>query len=137
MKTSASGLLYVQLLLLGAVCVLGAADAAKESRTLPNLDRRAAAKVLPPAAKQARENGEALLRARLPRVTIDRDQIVGSPKWIASHDGFLTGPNGAGRALAGAAAKLAAFPANDPHRVVKAFVNEHAGVLGHNAGALE
>jgi len=125
-------LLHV-LLLSCAVCPLSGA----ENHALPNLDRRAAGKALQPAASKARENGEVILRARLPGVAIDRDHIVGSPKWIATPKGFLTGPNGSGRGLEGAAAKLAALPANDPHRVVKAFVNEHAAVFGHDAGALE
>ena len=78
-----------------------------------------------------------MLRNRLPAVQVDRHRIHGSPKWIASRQGFLTGPSGQGRAMAGAVAPKRALTPDDPHRVVKAFVDEHAGLFGHDATMLE
>jgi len=48
--------------------------------------------------------------------------------------GFLTGRGGAGRTVPAAA--LAAVSAGDPHRVVKAFLNEYRALFGHDSTAL-
>ncbi|MCL4788922.1 MAG: M36 family metallopeptidase, partial [Verrucomicrobia bacterium] len=108
---------------------------------LLNFDRRTAtsANVVPRAAALPAErlNAEARLRDRLPALQLDRHPILDSPKWIASREGFLTGPDGMGPAMANAAVARQPVAPNDPHRVVKAFLNEHAGVFGHDASALE
>src|ERR1700735_2726963 len=39
------------------------------------------------------------LHARVPDVQVRFDKIIGSPAWITSPHGFLTGPNGVGRAV--------------------------------------
>jgi Zn-dependent metalloprotease len=67
-------------------------------------------------------------------VRVDRDPITQSPKWIASTAGLLTGPAGVGGMVA--AKTAAAFAKNDRHRAVKAFLNEHRGIFGHDASAL-
>ena len=111
---------------------------------LPNLDRRlerltaanAAAPAIRATGPPERNAAEATLRARLPRVQIDRDPIHGQVKWLAAYDGFLTGPNGAGRGLTAGPA-LRAVPMNDPHRIIKAFINEHAAIFGHDTRALQ
>ncbi len=74
------------------------------------------------------------LRSILPDVQISRDNILGTPRLIKSARGLLTGPAGQGRAVG--ATFLSAIPADDPHRVVRAFLNEHAALFGHNADAL-
>ena len=107
---------------------------------LEDLDRRdARGKDAPnkmaPEKAQTRANGEAKLKNAVPELQVDRHSIHGSPKWISTSDGFLTGPDGAGRG--GNAEKVNAFPAADSHRVIKAFVNEHAAVFGHDATTLE
>ena len=53
---------------------------------------------------------------------------------IVGTRGFLTGPGGTG--LAVSEASLAAFPAADEQRVIKAFLNEHSQLFGHDAGVL-
>src|SRR2546430_80869 len=90
--------------------------------SLPNYDKRAIAEPAAPDANQ--QQAADLLNARLPGVKIDRDRILGAPRLISAPREFLTGPNGQGQAVPAAA--KAAFPDNDPHRVIKAFVNEHA-----------
>ena len=98
-------------------------------------DAAAAARRAQPIAK-ARLDAELVLRNRVPDVQIERHAIHGSPKWIAAREGSLTGANGQGKGMAGAVAKRVLAP-NDPHRVIKAFVDEHAGLFGHDATALE
>jgi len=117
--------------------VMGFGPPAKPA--LPNFDRRAAA----PAARQATAastNGQpdqagAVLKARIPGVQIKRDELLGMPRQIMAARGFLTGPGG--RGLAVSDAYLDALPTDDPNLVVKAFLNEHSALIGHNAGSLD
>jgi hypothetical protein len=74
------------------------------------------------------------LQARVPTARIARDGVLGRPKWISASRGFLTGPDGRGKAVSDS--QLEAFPSADTNRVIKAFLNEHAALLGHDAGAL-
>lgn len=134
-------LLLVALAMMSEAYVPQVQAAGQSPDLLPNFDRRTA--VRSNAAPRAgvlpagRVNAEAKLRDRLPELQLERHPILGSPKWIAAREGFLTGPDGTGLAMAGTAASRQAFAPNDPHRVVKAFLNEHAGVFGHDAAALE
>ncbi len=94
---------------------------------LPNFDRRE------PQAQSAlhRKNAQAETRLRqtLPKAQVEFDEIVGSPKLVSSPDGFLSGKKASGR---GISAKTAAdFPANEPHRATKAFLQEHRALFGH------
>src|SRR5262245_50729283 len=54
---------------------------------LPNLDRRAESavqnKALANKSNPERETAEGALRARLPKVQVQRHPIVASPRWIA------------------------------------------------------
>lgn len=119
--------------------------AAHERGALANLDRRlerlAAANATAPSIHAAslpeRNAAEATLRARLPHLQLERHEIVGAPKWVSARDGFLTGRNGVGRGADVAFSAAASLRADDPHRVVKSFVNEHSSLFGHDASALE
>src|SRR5689334_1282346 len=73
------------------------------------------------ATPASRQSALDLLRERLPGVVVDTDPITGSPKFISAGASFLSGPNGIGGAITAAA--IAAIPADDPHRAVKAFLN--------------
>ena len=84
--------------------------------------------------KAEQENGVDRLSAVVPGATVELDEVTGSPKFIRSSAGYLSGPNGQGVAISAGAAKLVA--ANDPDRAVKAFLNEYSGVFGHGADAL-
>src|SRR6266702_5333706 len=101
---------------------------------LPNFDKRQDG-----AAKEKRlsEAGAAAadqLRARVPHLRIDLDEVLGTPKLVGSPDGFLSGPNGEGRGIS--PDKARALPAHDPHRALKAFLNEHAAMFGHGSEVL-
>jgi hypothetical protein len=111
---------------------------------LPDYDQRTAAlaqaaSALPGqtrlgAFSPAQQQAVAALQQRVSSLSVEPDRIIGAPRLIASTEGFLTGPGGQGGAVS--AAFLNALPAGDPHRVIKAFLNEHAAVFGHDAGAL-
>ncbi len=136
----APGFAMVNLLFLASLRSF-AAD--HEHGGLPNLDRRVERQAPINAAARAalrpeREAAEAALRSRLPGLQIERHPITRSPKWISARDGFLTGKNGTGRGAGANIAAAAGSPqADDPHRVAKSFVNEHALLFGHDATALE
>ncbi|HEX5218915.1 MAG TPA: M36 family metallopeptidase [Verrucomicrobiae bacterium] len=89
----------------------------------------------PSAAEANRIQAEARLKELVPGAKVERDKLLGVPRLISARRGFLSGPNSAGKGLS--AAQLSALPANDSHRVVKAFVNEYAALFGHDAQALD
>ena len=81
---------------------------------LANLDKRnAVASVVAPTAMapSAANEAAALLQSRVPGIKLQRDAILGSPRLIAAPRGFLTGPQGKGKALSDTA--VDALPADD------------------------
>ncbi len=98
---------------------------------LPNFDKRPRQAAPLPGEKQA---ATTQLAARVPGLAVHFDEVLGTPALISSPRGFLTGPQGMGKAVSASAAQ--AFPADDPHGPVKAFLNEHAALFGHGAEAL-
>src|SRR4030095_13076509 len=97
-------------------------------------DRRAEKPSHAPAvAEQAHNAATAKLAANVPRVKVTRDEITGTPKLISSADGFLTGPRAQGRAVTAQALRGLE---QDPHRSVKAFLNEHSALFGQDASLL-
>ncbi len=90
--------------------------------------------VAPAAWSATHATGVSRLKDRAAGVRVDRDRVLGRPGFVAQRDGLLTGANGEGAMIPKAA--LDAIPAGDPHRVVKAFLNEHRDVFGHDATAL-
>ncbi|MBL9168397.1 MAG: M36 family metallopeptidase [Verrucomicrobiales bacterium] len=90
-----------------------------------------------PAALRRRLDGEAALRSMAPRVHIERGPISGGARWIATSQGFLTGPNGTGLGMSGAPALAElGVDAADEHRVVKSFIAHHSAIFGHDPTAL-
>jgi uncharacterized repeat protein (TIGR01451 family) len=102
---------------------------------LPDLDRRhdRLPKVKAPTPAHMAEVQK--LKSQVPGLRIEQDEIRASPKHIASTRGFLTGPKGEGKSVS--PARVQKLPASDPHRSIKAFVDEHAGLFGHDSGALK
>ncbi len=101
---------------------------------LPNFDARNTASALPAAEASARGLAETALRTRVPAVKIEQPKGPGAPKFLSSDRGFLTGKAGEGGAVP--AVRTKGFPKSDPHRGVKAFLEEHRGIFGHGAAAL-
>lgn len=109
---------------------------APETPSLPNFDRRLAhlskqeAELAPDKAVAADE-----LRQRVPGLRIDVDRLLGTPNYLASSQSFLSGPGGQGGSISSATAN--AFAADDPHRALKAFLQEHAALFGYGAEVLD
>ncbi|RPJ20800.1 MAG: hypothetical protein EHM35_19025, partial [Planctomycetaceae bacterium] len=99
---------------------------------IPNFDKRAAVP-LKQAAAVDQQRGVDRLAVQLPSVSVDFDRLLQTPHFIRARGGFLTGQNGAGRGMP----LTQAAPANDPHGVIKAFLNEHATLFGHDASVLQ
>lgn len=129
------GLLALNLKVTGADLEPSAAA----DRRFPDVDQRqsAAAVATRPArpADPARDIAERSLAQRVPQLQIKRDALHDSPRWIMARDGFLSGPDGTGRGIS--APFRQAQRNDDPHRAVKAFINEHATLFGHTATALD
>jgi len=100
---------------------------------LPDLDKRreAPVKALSPAKAAAAGKLKGLVR----ELRVEHDGLLQSPKHVSSTAGFLSGPDGEGAGITAAAAR--AFPANDRHRAIKAFLNEHRPLFGHGAEAVD
>ena len=120
-----------------AICLLlplraGAFVPPGHAPELPDLDKRREAppKPLPPAKAAAAVK----LRGQVRGLRVEHDGLLQSPKQVSSTAGFLSGPDGEGVAIAAAAAR--ALPANDRHRAIKAFLNEHRPLFGHGAEVL-
>jgi hypothetical protein len=108
------------------------ASVAPKTDPLPNFDKRA----LPPAGGAAVTAEQAAaaeqLRARLPQVQISFDRLIGAPKMVAASDGFLTGPNGLGKAVVAAAG----VAPDAPDRATRLFLDAQRSLFGHGAEAL-
>lgn len=106
------------------------------TESLPNFDQRLEKikATQPGMVGAAKASAASILRNRVTDVRIDEDEILGSPKFIASACGFLTGTNGSGGAVTSATS--AAFNLNDPHRGVKTFLAEHQALFGFGPEAL-
>ena len=102
---------------------------------LPNFDVRAPQAADGPEAV-ALEHLPAVsaLQARVPQLKVTRSQVLNTPSFFSSSSGFLTGPDAQGLGVLPATAQ--GIPANDPHRAVKAFMTEHAALIGYGADAL-
>ena len=127
------------MLLVGAVaCPMVEAALPTGPGPLPNYDIRTAAQRTlrtPTLSSNAVQSAAvAQLKEELPAVRVSESSILGTPRLVAARRGFLTGPDGSGATIS--AASLQAVPANDPHRVIKAFLNEHSGLFGLDATAL-
>lgn len=105
------------------------------NQPLPNFDKRK--QVARPAvtvADPAKANARAVLQSRVPGLKLSTDGVLGTPRLLTARRGFLTGPDGQGGAIS--QPFLSGVNATDPHRVIKAFLNEHSALFGHDASAL-
>ena len=99
-----------------------------------NYDQRRIAHGSTATVSAAQQQALTALKSSVSDLRFNVDPILGTPSQIGSTRGFLTGPDGLGGAVSGAS--LAAIPNSDPHRVVKAFLNEHASLFGHDSSVL-
>ena len=121
-------LVAVVLGLAGATAVSAAVDRS----SLTNLDQRLARPRPGPRPEQSAAH-EAL-KQRLPKAVTDFDPALGTPKWVHARDGFLTGANGAGGAVARETAQRFE-KTSDP--ALKSFLQEHRALFRHGAEVLD
>lgn len=121
---------FVFLIALGLSQINGLAYQAAANQRLANFDSRTGS-LLKTEASSAQQQALVRLRARLPQVRVEFDSLIGSPKSISSGVQFLSGPNGQGQAIP--RAKVSQYAADDPHRAVKAFLDEYQQLYGHGS----
>ena len=103
-----------------------------EQRTLPDFDKRPAAEAAPVAPEKAA--AATTLRARLRGARVEIDAVSDAPEFVGSPHEFLTGPAGEGRAVP--RARVQARRADEPHRELKAFLDEYRPLFGHGSEVL-
>jgi uncharacterized repeat protein (TIGR01451 family) len=102
---------------------------------LPDFDKRPRGEVARAKANDPRHRAAlGHLKEQVADAKVDLDDIVGTPRWVRSERGTLSGPNGRGLGVPARAA--AEFGPNDPHRAAKAFLKEHHALFGHGQEAL-
>ena len=102
---------------------------------VPNYDRRTQhAAAVPDAIAPEHATAVNSLKTRVPQLEVKRSKVSGAPNFFSSRSSFLTGPDAQGLAVLPATA--AGIAPGDPNRAVKAFLNEHSGMLGYGAEAL-
>ena len=102
---------------------------------LPNFDQRTdGAGAVPDTIAPEHAAAVQSLQSRVPQLQVKRSKVLNAPNFFSSGAGFLTGPDAQGLAVRPEIAQ--AIPAGDPHRAVKAFLNEHASLMGYGAEAL-
>lgn len=101
---------------------------------LPDIDARRNRPAGTNTLSAAPEAGVKRLKSHYADLQIGTDELLHRPGFVSRRNGFLTGPDGGGVVIS--KATLNAVPANDPHRIAKAFLDEHAGVFGHDSSAL-
>ncbi|MSU59588.1 MAG: hypothetical protein EXS35_15715, partial [Pedosphaera sp.] len=132
MKTSLLRAMGLGSLLLASTQTLSAATAPSTPQ-LSDFDKRQSAAVSEDV-DASRAAAAMRLRNNVPGLKVDFDSITRAPKDVSSADGFLTGANGAGRALG--PGSLTGFAASDPHRLTKGFLREHKALFGHGPEVL-
>src|SRR6266513_3636171 len=113
----------------------GAVNADEHPAGLPNFDKRPRANNIVAPAVGDQRKGLAHLVELAREAVVSFDAIAGSPRWISASDSFLSGPNGVGKGISPNAHR--GIDAADIHKPIKAFLNEHALLFGHDAKALD
>lgn len=87
-----------------------------------------------PAGQALAPEQTSVLKARVEELNISFHNIFGTPDYISSRAGFLTGPQGKGVSVTAAFAN--AIPDDDKYKPLKAFLNEHSGLFGYDSSIL-
>ena len=95
----------------------------------PDVDKRHA--MVTPSLGAQKKNGLHKLEQLVPGVQVSVDRVLNSPHWVRATDGFLTGPNGQGGAMANSHAQNA-----NHQQLIKSFLNEHSELFGHGGEVL-
>lgn len=127
-------LTFFNLLIVAAATINAHAHTAPTQPPLENFDKRKLPAPTPAVVAPQRSAAALLLGERVNGLRFQQDERAGTPRILAAQRGFLTGAGVAGRGLS--QASLDTIPSTESHRIVKAFVNEHAALFGHDATAL-
>ncbi len=100
----------------------------------PNFDRRARTPQTDLRSTADHRKGLEHLAELAPEARVDFDPVVGNPRWISAPGSFLSGLNGVGKAISDGGHR--GVDAADPHKAMKAFLNEHALLFGHDSSGL-
>jgi hypothetical protein len=106
-----------------------------EQPQLPNYDQRKQQPTVAAASSSVQDDAAVALESRVPTLRLVKHATLRTPRLLSAQRGFLTGVGGQGKGLD--PASLETVPAGDPHRIVKAFVNEHSALFGHDARAFD
>ena len=133
--TRRSDMKRIVVALVALVAVTGFALQKPVHAPLPNFDVRTDHAAAVPGTV-APEHAAAVdgLKSRVPLLEVKRSKVLGAPVFFSSRESFLTGPDGQGLAVSEVSA--GAFGKNDPHRAVKAFLQENASLFGYGAEVL-
>ncbi|MGC8828891.1 MAG: M36 family metallopeptidase [Verrucomicrobiia bacterium] len=88
-----------------------------------------------PAAPTVSPEKVSELKKSVSDLQVKFDSLLGSPAYFYSRSGFLTTGGGKGGVVR--SSFIAEISANDKNAVVKAFLNEHSGLLGYDSSALD
>ena len=80
-------------------------------------------------ARAKRDAAAGRLATMVPGARVDFDEKLGTPKFVASNQRFLTGDRGVGGGVS--AERAAEYAGNVAHGTVKAFIAEFADLFGH------
>ncbi len=111
---------------------------AQNSDRLANLDRRREGLVQSELSTE-RAAAATVLQNRIPGVQINVDDILASPNFIYSPQGFLSAPDNEEEALPPETLEMRAArkpAAKDPHRSIKRFLDQNNGLFGYNSTIL-
>lgn len=95
----------------------------------PDVDKRHL--MVTPSLGAQKKNGLHKLEQLVPGAQVSVDRLLNSPHWVHSPDGFLTGRNGQGGAMANSHAQNA-----NHQQLIKSFLNEHSELFGHGGEVL-
>ncbi|NOS69498.1 MAG: hypothetical protein HOP33_06155 [Verrucomicrobia bacterium] len=105
-----------------------------DHESIPDIDVRRSNVARTNALSAAREAGVQRLKSHIADLRVGLDERQHRPNFVSRRNGFLTGSDSGGTVIS--RATLNSVFSTDPHRVTKAFLNEHPGVFGHDASAL-
>src|SRR5262245_45227039 len=102
---------------------------------LPDFDKRSPRPAPVVVVPEGRRLAVSQLNKRVTGLRVEFDEITRGPRFIASTEGFLSGPAGQGRAISQAVG--ASIRPGDPDGPTKAFLTEYRALFGHGPEALD
>jgi len=109
-----------------------------DSRTLPNFDARRASRSKSRASVAEIESAASRIRARIPGLKVDLNEVIDSPKFVYNQLGFLSGATSEDEILHPRTLQSPQAPKSDhPHAPIKRFLGENTDLFGFDAAILD